>query len=514
MSRFFFSRKLPWLIIFLGGVILGFILFFSGKRVIQYTSTNTYCKSCHVHPHATNSWKLSTHYNNSSGVVVHCTECHLPPDGILHITEKARMGVRDIYGKLFKDISKINWEEKSDLAYAVNFTYKESCIHCHQNLFPLSLSKEGDEAHLYYNQMSDQLRCINCHLYVGHYSENIIHAKNVAFGKSIEEKEIYTTPAVIESFENFTEYVPGSYVKFEMIAIPEGSFVIGSPEKELYRKPDEGPQRKVFINRFFMGKFEVTWDEYIAFYNQTASEGRQTSNINSSSEENKTDAITGATPPYGPPDQGWGMGSRPAITMTHHAAEVYCQWLSIVTGKKYRLPTETEWEYACRAGTDRANFFNENPRHFSNKNLVNRIIRSGKSNVNAYVLYAGNSLGKTIEPTEMEPNPFGLVNMLGNVSEFCSDWYASDAYSQITKDSLTFFKGPESGTEHVVRGGSFRSEARGIRSAARNYTRTDAWLLTDPQMPKSIWWYSDCNWVGFRVICEYDQIIKLNKSEQ
>ena len=66
-------------------------------------------------------------------------------------------------------------------------------------------------------------------------------------------------------------------------------------------------------------------------------------------------------------------------------------------------------------------------------------------------------------------------------------------------------KGPEAGTEHVIRGGSFKSAAGLVRSAARDYTRTDAWLKTDPQMPKSIWWYSDCFNVGFRVVCEFDE---------
>lgn len=92
--------------------------------------------------------------------------------------------------------------------------------------------------------------------------------------------------------------------------------------------------------------------------------------------------------------------------------------------------------------------------------------------------------------------------MLGNVAEFCLDYYSADYYAA---DSVRVNpRGPARGKEHVIRGGSFRSDAKDVRSAARASTRTDAWLVTDPQMPKSIWWYSDCIDVGFRVVCEID----------
>jgi formylglycine-generating enzyme required for sulfatase activity len=90
------------------------------------------------------------------------------------------------------------------------------------------------------------------------------------------------------------------------------------------------------------------------------------------------------------------------------------------------------------------------------------------------------------------------------VAEFCSDWYKADAYSLYPAGVVKNPKGPEEGTEHVIRGGSFRNTADVLRSASRDYTRTESWLKTDPQMPKSIWWYSDCFNVGFRVVCEYN----------
>ena len=91
--------------------------------------------------------------------------------------------------------------------------------------------------------------------------------------------------------------------------------------------------------------------------------------------------------------------------------------------------------------------------------------------------------------------------MLGNVKEFCGDWYASDAYKKLSRNDP---RGPLQGKEYVVRGGSFQSDAEDIRISSRDHTRTKQWLMTDPQIPKSLWWYSDCADVGFRVVCELD----------
>jgi sulfatase modifying factor 1 len=247
----------------------------------------------------------------------------------------------------------------------------------------------------------------------------------------------------------------------------------------------------------------VTWDEYLAFFKATSSQGRTEGQV----VKNKNiDAISGATPPWGAPDQGWGKGSRPAITMSWHAANVYCLWLSKVTGKKYRLPTEAEWEYACRGGSVSPYFFPGDPKKFSSEGFFKKIFKPDTANIASMVVYKVNSSSKTEEPAFVKANPFGLKNMSGNVSEFCSDFYSPDAYKS---DSTGFNpKGPEAGTERVIRGGSFKSDAKDVRSASRDFTKTRAWLVTDPQMPKSIWWYSDCIDVGFRVVCESDSSLK------
>ncbi|NLO00770.1 MAG: SUMF1/EgtB/PvdO family nonheme iron enzyme, partial [Bacteroidales bacterium] len=486
------------------GFALGLLFAIYFNKLMDNTSTNESCEICHVHPHVFDSWKLSLHYDTPSGIHTDCVECHLPPKGQGYLKEKIIAAVRDVYGLVFKDSADYNWELKSTLEYAQNHVFKESCLDCHINLFPLTLTKDGQDAHLYYSQNEDELRCINCHLNVGHYDPNALHAVNVEFGSTgAEAKELFTEAAVINSHEDFTETIPKTSISFNMKAIPGGSFKIGSPEEEQLNKPDEWPQKEVKISPFFMAEIEVTWDEYLAFYGATAAEGRST-DTEGTRTETEVDAITGPTPPYGQPDQNWGLGNRPAITMTHHAAETYCKWLSHVTGKTYRLPTEAEWEYAARGKTETPFFFEGNPKDFSEKGFFGKLF--GKSNdlINKYIIYAGNSQAKTETPDVVEPNPYGLKNMLGNAAEYCSDWYAEDAYEKLT-DGTVDPKGPSSGEEYVIRGGSFRSHVGEVRSASRDYTKTEDWLKTAPQMPKSEWWLSDCNFISFRVVCEFDE---------
>jgi formylglycine-generating enzyme required for sulfatase activity len=169
------------------------------------------------------------------------------------------------------------------------------------------------------------------------------------------------------------------------------------------------------------------------------------------------------------------------------------------------LPTEAEWDYACRGGTNTPYFFPGDPKKFEKTGLRAKLSRNDTTVINTYIMYKGNSSSKTQTPDKVKPNPFGLRNMAGNIAEFCSDWYQPDTYSKYSDGIIKDPKGPESGNEHVIRGGSFGDMAGSLRSAARAYTRTDAWLKTDPQMPKSIWWYSDCFFVGFRVVCEFDK---------
>ncbi len=506
-------KPLPFKFWVIFAFLLGSASVVLSVRVYKYTSTDEFCMSCHVHPHAEDAWKLSTHYDNKSGIVVHCVQCHLPPPGTLHnLTAKANTGARDVYAMIFKDTDKINWDAKRTLTAAVKHTYEESCKTCHQELFPRGLSPDGEKAHLHYEQNSKRLNlnCLNCHLDAGHYNPNFKHERMTGLPATGDGKrEIFADATTVTRFENFTEKVPNTPVSFNMVAIPGGTFKMGSPDSEPLRNADEGPVREVTLSPFFMAEVEVTWDAYWAFYRETMSEGRIAPNIVMAHNASMPDALSGPTPPFGIPEQGWGGGERPAITMTPYAAEVFCQWLSQKTGKKYRLPTEAEWEYAARAGTPTPYFFEGDPKRFAGAGLRGWFFGADTTTINSYVVYAENSLGRTMEPGSVRANPFGLKNMLGNVFEYCSDWYAPDAYRQ-TDSHVTNPKGPEHGTERVIRGGSFESKAGELRSAARAKTDTEAWFKTDPQQPRSLWWYSDMRGIGFRVVCEPDKELFVN----
>lgn len=500
------GRKRKRAAYFFSGFTVCILLIAAGGKAVKYTSSDKYCMSCHVHPDQEQKWRFSTHYNNKSGSVTHCVECHLAPKGEGYMFTKVKHGMKDLYGYLFKDSADINWEAKKLLENAGKFVYEESCLECHQNLFPVTLSTAGNNAHLFYTESKDPLRCINCHITVGHFDEKLKHAQNTGFGVAeAASTEIFREAAKVDSFKTFNETVPGTAVTFRMVAIPGGSFNMGSNKDESLRDDDEGPVRKVTLSPFWMGEVEVSWDEYLAFFKATSSQGRTGGQV---SKNSKVDAISGPTPPWGAPDQGWGKGKRPAMTMSWYAANTYCRWLSKVTGRKYRLPTEAEWEYACRGGTSSPYFFAGDPRKFTSEGFFKKIFRPDTSIIASYVIYKVNSNSKTWDPADVKSNPFGLKNMLGNVAEFCSDFYSADYYKN---DSTRVNPGgPLKGQEKVVRGGSFKSDAADVRSAARDFTRTRAWLVTDPQMPKSIWWYSDCIDVGFRVVCEPDSTI-LNK---
>jgi formylglycine-generating enzyme required for sulfatase activity len=281
----------------------------------------------------------------------------------------------------------------------------------------------------------------------------------------------------------YVETVPGTEVRFEMAPIPGGSFVMGSPASEQGRAADEGPQHEVSIRPFWMGVTEVTWDEYDLFaFSLDLKKDRPAAGERPSV---GVDAVTRPTPPYADESFGYGKGRQPVISITHHAAMEYCRWLSAKTGKTYRLPTEAEWEYACRAGSKSAYSFGGDAKGLAD-----------------HAWYAANSDGQPHAVGQKRPNRWGLFDMHGNVAEWCVDQYGKDFYASFRRAGAALspvLLPDERRYPHVVRGGSWDDDAPLLRSAARRASRRE-WSRRDPQRPQSIWWHTDAITVGFRVV--------------
>jgi len=292
--------------------------------------------------------------------------------------------------------------------------------------------------------------------------------------------------------KKFTEVIKdkeGKEHKFDMVLIPKGSFKMGSPAGEEERKDHEGPQHTVKIKPFYMCTTEATYTLFMAFYDDVHQGkrdcGLQDPMTEAKEARKKVDAITGPTPIYGDITNGWGEEDRPVLMCSWFQAMVFCKWLSKKTGKTYRLPTEAEWEYACRAGTTTTYFFGDDPDQLED-----------------YAWYEDNSDDMTQQIAQKKPNPWGLYDMYGNVCEWVQDFYAPDTYAANAKNNpITCPAGPDKGKVHVARGGAWDSAPEDLRSASRNFEQ-DWWRAEDPQEPKSRWWLPKLGIIGFRVVCE------------
>ena len=291
--------------------------------------------------------------------------------------------------------------------------------------------------------------------------------------------------------KKYTETVKakdGEDITFDMVLIPRGTFKMGSPTDEADRNENEGPQHEVTVDSFYMCTTETTIGLFLAYYQETSTTKKGLEAIEEAkqkAEEYKAkgiDAVTGPTPVYGDMTMGYSK-KHPAIGMTWHNATIFCKWLSIKTGKKYRLPTEAEWEYACRAGGTGAFGSIEDP-----------------EKIGEYARFDDNSDGETGEVAKKKPNPWGLYDMLGNVCEWVHDFYNPTAYEEAAKKSPCVNpKGPETGKVHVARGGDYTCTPDALRCAARVYEEP-WWRSGDPQFPKSIWWLPQMDFIGFRVV--------------
>jgi formylglycine-generating enzyme required for sulfatase activity len=298
-------------------------------------------------------------------------------------------------------------------------------------------------------------------------------------------KRIASIPPTAKSeaeMQPYTTNIVGSDVNYDMVPIKAGKFKMGSPDNEEGRKPDEGPQHEVEIAAFWMGKHEVTWNEFELFmYPNEEKKTRESKNVDPTINA-LTDATTRPTQPYVEMSFGMGKEGFPAISMTQHAANKYCQWLSAKTGHFYRLPTEAEWEYAARAGTTTKYYWGD---------------ASDPKTIGEYAWFQNNSDFKYQKVGKKKPNPWGLYDILGNVIEWTLDGYDAEFYKK-SPVSNPWNKATKP-YPHSARGGSWDDDAGKLRIAARRASNAD-WKIQDPQLPKSIWYHTDAQWLGFRIV--------------
>jgi formylglycine-generating enzyme required for sulfatase activity len=298
--------------------------------------------------------------------------------------------------------------------------------------------------------------------------------------------ELPKLPRVDElKHKNYSEPIAGTEVKFDMIAIPGGAYLMGSPASEKGRREDEGPQHPVAVRPFWMGKCEVTWDEFDAYWKEEDKKDGEEKKPEPKKDKKDPDAITRPTPPYADETFGHGREGQPVLCITHHTAMEYCRWLSKKTGKIYRLPTEAEWEWAARAGSTTAYSFGDDP-----------------AKLGDYAWFKGNSEGTTHEVGKKKPNAWGLHDMYGNVGEWCVDHYRKDYYAAFVPDKIAEWPVVVPTADrfsHVVRGGAWSDKPEDCRSATRRGS-DKTWIRLDPQRPQSIWWLTSAEFVGFRVV--------------
>ncbi|MFO0788866.1 MAG: formylglycine-generating enzyme family protein [Pirellulales bacterium] len=309
----------------------------------------------------------------------------------------------------------------------------------------------------------------------------------------------------------YVEKIPGTAVTFEMIPVPGGEFLMGSPAGEADRSEDEGPQVRVQVPPFWMAKCEVTWGEYRAFmamYDAFKKMQRVAVNAHADNADAdlrlvlthawndkleadwNVDAVTSPTPLYDA-SFTYGVGeepNQPAVTITAYAARQYTKWLSGVLGTNYRLPNEAEWEYAARAGTTTAWSFGD-----------------AASKVEDYAWVDTNGDNQTHAVATKKPNPWGLYDMHGNVAEWTLDQYFPDAYAKLAPgpvDATAAVRWPTKIFPRVIRGGSWHEPAAMSRSAARMKSEEKEWKLSDPNIPLSPWWFTEepATAVGLRIM--------------
>jgi formylglycine-generating enzyme required for sulfatase activity len=244
------------------------------------------------------------------------------------------------------------------------------------------------------------------------------------------ERRLASAAVLLDALKGLTQAAPPGVevektitnsIGMKLVLIPAGKFLMGSPQTEEGRYDNEHQHEVEITEAFYMGQYPVTKGEFAAFVKAT-----------------------------GHPNPGAGeTDQHPVVEVDWKDAVAFCDWLGQKEDKDYRLPTEAEWEYSCRAGTTTAYSFGDHP-----------------NKLKAYGWCDDNAGGAAYKVGEKKPNSWGLYDMHGNVWEWCEDWYDKDYYQKSPGQNP---QGPTAGRYRVVRGGSFDDPPRDCRAACRNY---------------------------------------------
>lgn len=289
--------------------------------------------------------------------------------------------------------------------------------------------------------------------------------------------------------------VPGTDQTIWMEPIPGGEFVMGSPGDEPGRTPLEGPPSRWKTAPFWMSRCEITQGQFRPYMNLysvfRAHEFRRLTELSSddlATQQATVDAVTSPTQLY-EPDFHFEYGRQdrmPMVTATLYSAKQYSKWLSAVTGSTFRLPTEAEWEYACRAGSRSRFHFGDDARQLAD-----------------YAWFKDNAYDDGHHVVgEKRPNAWGLYDMHGNVAEWTYDHCVAYEASSSVRDAQQDWIAVAKIDPRAVRGGSFESTADACRSAARLPSDHELWREYDPDLPKSPWWMSSdvARSIGLRIV--------------
>ncbi|MEZ6135316.1 MAG: SUMF1/EgtB/PvdO family nonheme iron enzyme [Pirellulaceae bacterium] len=325
---------------------------------------------------------------------------------------------------------------------------------------------------------------------LSHAEQPGISATKPTEGAAVEVKEGFMVP--------YTLTIPGTKIEIEMVPIAGGKFKMGS-SPDVEHGEDELPQVEVEIGPMWVAKRETSWAEYKMYMSMyTLFKELESQGLRIVESGNEVDAVTAPTELYDPTFTfEFGQDDElPAVTMTQFAAKQYTKWLSKLTGQQYRLPTEAEWEYAARGGTNTLYHFGDDA-----------------DDLDEYAWYADNSDGRPHPVGTKKPNQFGLYDMHGNVMEWAVDMYTEDGYAWLADKpqpltTIDAIRWPESFDNRVVRGGSWQDDAERLRAAARIGSEDEDWKAEDPNVPLSPWWFTDdpARGVGFRLFRSYQPI--------